>query len=165
MAQPTPPARSTGDRGATDLDRLVAAIKEASHATRSSDLRLHPAVDTVVKRVDDLGQLEPAGAQTLVLVDDAEEVDGGVLSEIVEKRIEGITVIAAGRTDALRGAHRHWTRAVRAGRRGLILEPFDSGDGDVLGIRLPRTARPFQTPGRGYLVDGGSVSLVQVAKV
>ena len=145
--------------------KLAPEMKILAVCPRSSDLRLHPAVDTVVKRVDDLGQLEPAGAQTLVLVDDAEEVDGGVLSEIVEKRIEGITVIAAGRTDALRGAHRHWTRAVRAGRRGLILEPFDSGDGDVLGIRLPRTARPFQTPDRGYLVDGGSVSLVQVAKV
>ena len=150
---------------ATTMRKLAPDLKILAICPRPSELRLQPSVNTVAKTISELGDLEPGDGHTLFLVDDAEELDdGGVLTELIEKRTEGFTVVAAGRTDALRGAHRHWTRSIRAGHRGLILRPFDSANGDVLGVRLPRTARPFKHPGRGYLVDGGSVSLIQVAQ-
>lgn len=148
---------------ATAARKLAPSARILAVAPRPSPLRLHPAIDTVVRSTEELGDL-PTEGPVVVLVDDADEVDdGGRLGAVIEARTAGITIVAAGRTDALRGAHRHWTKGIRSGRRGIILKPFDSADGDVLGIRLPRSARPFTTNGRGYLVDGGEARLVQVA--
>ena len=52
--------------------------------------------------------------------------------------------------------------ALRRGRCGLLLQP-GPGDADLLGIRLPRAPLP-QRPGSGWLVTGGVVQRVQVAR-
>jgi DNA segregation ATPase FtsK/SpoIIIE, S-DNA-T family len=45
---------------------------------------------------------------------------------------------------------------------GLLLCP-SPGDADLLGVRLPRTPVPVR-PGSGWLVTGGTVERVQVAR-
>ena len=51
---------------------------------------------------------------------------------------------------------------VRRSRSGLLLSPQSQGDGDLLGVRLPRNmvAGPL---GRGLLVVNGAVTPVQAA--
>ena len=56
-----------------------------------------------------------------------------------------------------------WLRELRKDEHGLLLDPDTDTDGDILGARLPRRSNPVFPPGRGYLVDRGSVELVQVA--
>lgn len=52
---------------------------------------------------------------------------------------------------------------VKAGRRGLLLQP-DALDGEtVLRTPLPRSARTEFPPGRGYLVQNGKVTKLQLA--
>ncbi|MEO8527527.1 MAG: FtsK/SpoIIIE domain-containing protein [Pseudolysinimonas sp.] len=53
---------------------------------------------------------------------------------------------------------------IRAGRRGLLVQP-DEGDGDVLlNTSLGRIRRGSLPPGRGYLVGGGRARRLQVAR-
>lgn len=136
---------------------------------RPSPLADHPGVQAVLRRIEDLADLtdlagnEGNGPRTVVLIDDAEETaDHGPPDRIIEQRAEGITVVAAGRNDVLRAAHRHWTRALRTSRRGVILSPEERADGDLFGVRLPVPgAGPL--PGRGFLVEGGDVRMIQMA--
>jgi S-DNA-T family DNA segregation ATPase FtsK/SpoIIIE len=102
--------------------------------------------------------------RTVLLVDDAELVDdpSSVLLRVVSG-CTALTVIAAGRVDALRSAYGHWTQVLRRQRRGLLLRPTSDLDGDVLGVTLPRREAVPAAPGRGYLVADGGCSLVQLA--
>ena len=148
---------------ATTIRKLAPEARLIAVSPRPSPLQLHPALADVARTTEALPDLSSA-AWTVVLVDDAEELEhAGSLTEPIEARSRSLTVIAAGRTDALRVAHRHWTKSLRNARRGVILRPFDASEGDVLGVRLPRGARPFRQPGRGYLVDGATISLIQLA--
>lgn len=53
---------------------------------------------------------------------------------------------------------------LRAGRRGLLLQP-DEGDGDVLlNTSLGRIRRGSLPPGRGFLIGGGRARKLQVAR-
>ena len=74
-----------------------------------------------------------------------------------------LLVVAAGRNDGLRGQYGTWLRRVRMSRAGLLLQPDADLDGDLLGVRLPRRPLVRFGPGRGYLVEAGSVEIVQVA--
>jgi S-DNA-T family DNA segregation ATPase FtsK/SpoIIIE len=102
--------------------------------------------------------------RTVLLVDDAELVDdpGSVMLRVVSG-CAPLTVVAAGRVDALRSAYGPWTQVLRRQRRGLLLRPTSDLDGDVLGVALPRRAAVPAAPGRGYLVADGGCALVQLA--
>lgn len=105
----------------------------------------------------------PAGGWGVVVVDDAESVEdpSGALAAAFAA---GWVVVAAGRNDALRSAYGHWSRAVRAARQGLLLRPEADLDGELLGVRLPRsTDAPLDRPGRGFLVRDGSLQVIQTA--
>lgn len=111
-------------------------------------------------------RLDRPDAPVLVLVDDADALDADhpVLAPLLARRARHLAVVAAGRNDRLRSSWSHWTRDVRADRRGLLLEPDLDLDGDLLGARLPR-ARPAGLaggPGRGWLV-GDPEGFAQVA--
>ena len=102
--------------------------------------------------------------RAVLLVDDAELVDDP--SSILLRLVSGcstLTVIAAGRVDALRSAYGHWTQVLRRQRRGLLLRPTSDLDGDVLGVTLPRREAVPAAPGRGYVVVDGGCTLVQLA--
>ncbi len=106
----------------------------------------------------------PTAAPAVLLMDDIETIEdpGAVIASLL---MAGWVVIGAGRTDALRSAYGHWSRALRVSRSGLLLRADRDLDGDLLGVRLPRRAEaPVDLPGRGYLVSEGAVTLVQTAQ-
>ena len=98
-----------------------------------------------------------------MLVDDADllEDDDGALSALLAVRRPDLHVVAAGRNEALRTRYSHWTRALRAGRAAVLLQPDLDLDGDLAGTTLPRRSIVALTPGRGYLVCGGELDVVQ----
>ncbi len=71
-------------------------------------------------------------------------------------------VIAEGETSVLGGA---WPllNAVKAARTGLALQPEQSDGAMVYKTDFPRSRRGDFPPGRGLLVEGGKVRLLQVA--
>ena len=100
----------------------------------------------------------------LVLVDDAEQTDDdGPLADLAAAGRPGLHIVAAGRAEPLRQSYGHWTRAVRAGRTGLLLQPDVDLDGDLLGCSLPRRPPTGLTRGRGWLIVDGDARFVQVA--
>ncbi len=104
---------------------------------------------------------EAGGRRVLALIDDAERVDHPAITDLLHR--DGTNVIAAGRADALRGMYQHWTRDVRRCRLGLSLRPQSDVDGELWQMQFPRRGPSFRQAGRGYLVSGGEVEIVQVA--
>ena len=167
IAGPNRSGRSTALLTAASAVRILCPQTAlAAVCPRPSPLADHPGLEAVFRRLEDAEPLlndRTDGKRLILLIDDAEETpDHGPAEPVIERRTGGITVIAAGRTDVLRTAHRHWTSLLRNRRRGVILSPSDRADGDLFGVRLPapRTG-PF--PGRGYVIEGGAARLIQLA--
>jgi S-DNA-T family DNA segregation ATPase FtsK/SpoIIIE len=59
--------------------------------------------------------------------------------------------------------YNHWTRTVRRSKLGVLLQPSPELDGEVLAVHVPRRAPVAMLRGRGYLVSGGELDLIQVA--
>jgi S-DNA-T family DNA segregation ATPase FtsK/SpoIIIE len=166
------PARSGRS---TALRTLAAAVASSTRgalvvaiAGARSPLRPGPTIDRAVAPE----QLEEAVAAVLahrgpalLVVDDAEQVDdrGGALTALVGRAPAHVHVVAAGRSEVLRTAYQHWTRGIRRSRAGLLLAPNADLDGELLGQVLPRRAPVALGPGRGWLVDGSDLAIVQVA--
>ena len=164
------PARS----GRTSLLTAIAWLARAASpeativavAGHRSALARAAAVDRVLAPAAGLGPLEAAcgrAGPVLVLVDDADllEDDDGALSALLAVRRPDLHVVAAGRNEALRTRYSHWTRALRAGRAAVLLQPDLDLDGDLAGTTLPRRSIVALTAGRGYLVCGGELGVVQ----
>lgn len=75
---------------------------------------------------------------------------------------EGHFVLAEGEILALKSSY-GLIAPFKAARRGLILQPEDA-DGDLLQADLPRCKRADFVAGRGYLIQGGRIQMVQVAQ-
>jgi S-DNA-T family DNA segregation ATPase FtsK/SpoIIIE len=133
---------------------------------RRSPLRDSPHVADVVTTLDGLQACtaERSPGPLVILADDAESVDdpGDVLPGLM-KSDPHVTVVAAGRSDALRRAFGHWTQTVRESRCGVLLMPDYDLDGDLLGVTLPRLNRMTPVPGRGFLAAGGACEGIQLA--
>ncbi len=109
----------------------------------------------------------PAPPPILVLVDDANTLhDSGVPVDRLADGADGIrwsVVAAVDDTSARRSSYDPLARVLTAGRRGLLLQPAPVDDAEVFGTALPRV-RSHQWPaGRGYLVSGAALEIVQVA--
>ena len=74
----------------------------------------------------------------------------------------GVALLAAAAPGSLAAHYQGPVAALRRSRTGLLLCP-GPGDADALGIRLPRTPLPVR-PGSGWLVTGGGLERVQVAR-
>jgi DNA segregation ATPase FtsK/SpoIIIE, S-DNA-T family len=118
---------------------------------------------------DLLADLTPTAERpTLLLVDDLELVgtDGALADGIVEYlatlRDRPGFVVAGGTTDELTGSYRGPAPALKKSRSGLLLSPATPNDGDVFGLRLPRSVLAGASPGRGILSLGGTWLSVQV---
>jgi S-DNA-T family DNA segregation ATPase FtsK/SpoIIIE len=120
------------------------------------------AVAAAVATVD--GVLD-SGQRCLFLVDDAERVSdsSGRLEALVSPARPGLTVVVAGRAEALRTRYGDWTAAVRRSRLGLVAAASHELDGDILGVTLPRRCPVPLRPGLMHLVDHSGCRLVQVA--
>ena len=116
---------------------------------------------------DLLAKLLDGVERYVVLVDDAELLLDTVLDERLGRLVRAArdadqAVVAAGTTGDLSSQYRGFVVDLRRSRSGLLLSPQSQGDGDLLGVRLPRNmaAGPI---GRGLLVQGGAVTPVQAA--
>ncbi|HEX2028268.1 MAG TPA: FtsK/SpoIIIE domain-containing protein, partial [Nitriliruptorales bacterium] len=144
-------------------------VEVAAIALRGSPLGGLADVDRLATDHDHvermLTALTTGDREVLLLVDDAELVDGPGerLRGILEQRPAHLRIVAAGRSAALRGAYGHWTTVVRRSRHGLALRPQLAADGDLWDVTLPRAPAGGYPVGRGYLVVGGEVELVQAA--
>jgi S-DNA-T family DNA segregation ATPase FtsK/SpoIIIE len=110
-----------------------------------------------------------AGARPLiVVVDDGEELAESVAAPQLETIVRrgrdlDVRVLCACERQAAQRAFGGWLRELRKEEHGLLLAPDADVDGDLLGVRLPRRTNPVFPPGRGYLVERGTIELVQVA--
>ncbi|MBI2708946.1 MAG: FHA domain-containing protein [Actinobacteria bacterium] len=173
VAGPARSGRSTALASIATVARSVAPhVRLAALALPRSPLSRLPLLDEVVDPSAGATRaaLDRLGADPrplVVLVDDAEQIDDadGALDALLARRRADVHVVAAARNDVLRTLYTHWTRAVRQSRAGILLRPDVDLDGDLLGTHLPRRTTVPLTAGRGYLVVGGEVDLVQVARV
>lgn len=125
---------------------------------------LHDVVDAMhtFEEVDQLlSFLGSSTSAVAVLVDDAHEYDDPKLADLTGHNVS--LVVAAGRADRLRASFGHWTGIVRRSRTGLLLRPDRDLDGDLLGVRLPRSAHEGEAAGRAFLVTDGRTREIQVA--
>ncbi len=113
------------------------------------------------------GFLTGSGSAGLtILVDDAELVADAPISEVLtaflrtarDHRAGLVLAGTAGELNQFRG----FIPETRKSRTGLLLCPPAVTEGEVLGVRLPRTALFSAPPGRGVLVANGQITAVQV---
>lgn len=168
-------AGAAGSGRSTALATIGIAAVEAGAGVvvESSRPQLVAAVQTVApgavaaagdELVAAVASLDSTDVGVVVLIDDADTIDDdhGVLAAAVTGATSlGACVIAAGRTDRLRGAYGHWLAAVSAHRRGVLLGA-DPLDGDLFGVTPPPPIAP-PAPGRGWLIAGGAARAFQVA--
>ena len=130
------------------------------------------ACDAAGQRLAELVQARtgnPSEPPLLIVVDDATEFadsSGAMAFEQVVRRGRdfGVRVLASGEPRAVASQYAGWLRELRKDGAGLLLEPNPEVDGDLLGARLPRYQAAAFPPGRGYLVGGGTLQLVHVAR-
>jgi S-DNA-T family DNA segregation ATPase FtsK/SpoIIIE len=125
-------------------------------------------VDGLTTSPTDLSALlDQVGVERLaVLVDDAEIIADAPLGETLigflrAGRDRGAGLVAAGTAGEM-GQFRGFIPEVRKSRSGLLLCPATVADGDVVGVRLPRTAVFAGPPGRAVMVVAGAMTLIQV---
>jgi S-DNA-T family DNA segregation ATPase FtsK/SpoIIIE len=149
----------------------------AVFAPRPSPLRELAGADGVVEVVTDAAHpaeswtelLDSAGDRPLaVVIDDGEtlrDTPGGECFRTILKGLApGRALVLGGNADGLCAGLSGWQVEAKKGRQGLLLSPQNGADGELLGVRLPRSVvgGPI-SPGRGILHLGdGSPSLVAV---
>ena len=161
------PPRS-GRSTALDLLAAMAATGGRVIALSSEDspLAKSPDIDVVTTHIDEmLAAAHSPDSPTLVLIDDAETVadSEGLLKALASQSRPGLHIVAAGRADRLRTAYGHWTSEIRFSRTGVLLQPTPL-DGDLFTIQLPTRPTLPNIPGRGYLIQNGQPSIIQIAK-
>ena len=124
-------------------------------------------VDAVVTSVEELVKFLSLSTDqpTLVLVDDAHAVSDfdGQLDALLSAA--GAThVVAAARSDDLRGNFGHWTQSVRKSRTGILLKVQQASDAEFVGTTLPFGRKFDTTPGRGFVVRDGDAELAQIVQ-
>lgn len=108
------------------------------------------------------------GRPTVVLLDDGDVLRDCPAAEVFRDVLKGAagpdrSLVLAGDADHICTGLSGWQVEARKSRQGLLLSPQGTTDGDLIGVRLPRSAagQPVQ-PGRGLLHLGDGV-LVTVA--
>ncbi len=115
---------------------------------------------------DAAGSTGTAPPPLAIVIDDAELLADAPIGEAISgflrtARDRAGAVILAGTTSEL-GVFRGFIPDARKSRAGLLLCPGAPGDGEILGVRLPRTAVFLGPPGRGLLIAETDMTLVQV---
>lgn len=155
---------------------LLAIAEEAKQAglmtygicTRRSPLVDSPNIDACASSHDERVSLMTAmrmdeNTPCLLLIDDAERIDDTdkAIANLIAGNNSQLHIIAAGRADDLRTQYSHWSKSIRKSHSGLLLQPNPDYDGELLSVKIPRTATVPIGCGRGYLCNGSSPLLVQ----
>jgi S-DNA-T family DNA segregation ATPase FtsK/SpoIIIE len=111
--------------------------------------------------------LNTANGPLVVVADDAELLVGSPVADVLAQvlrdgRDAGHALVVAGAVDELAASFRGFAAEVRKSRSGLLLGLTNHLDGELLGVRLPRSAVGPGPVGRGLLVRNGQLSAVQV---
>ncbi|MYG93922.1 MAG: hypothetical protein F4138_02860 [Acidimicrobiia bacterium] len=111
-----------------------------------------------------LASAQATQSNTVVLIDDVEMMldPNGSLAALIAKRDLGLHIVAAGSSDRLRTAYGHWSTQARYSRTGVLLQPHPL-DGDYFHVQLPTQPVLPKLPGRGYLVQSSTSTILQVA--
>jgi len=109
----------------------------------------------------------PDAHPTVVVIDDGQELFDSMAASSIETmarrgRDGTLRLVAACDVSAALRAYGGWVNEVKKDRNGLLLQPDPDTDGDLFGLRLPRTRT--NPTGRGYLVTRFGAEPVQVAK-
>lgn len=100
----------------------------------------------------------------LLLVDDADlvdDVDGRLAGLVAEPG--SVRVVAAVHPDRVRVRYQHWTDRLTGARWGLALQPRPQ-DAEIWAAAFPTRQTAAWPPGRGYVIEHGRPTLVQVAR-
>ncbi|MFN2540037.1 MAG: FtsK/SpoIIIE domain-containing protein [Mycobacteriales bacterium] len=111
--------------------------------------------------------LTSATGRLAVVVDDAELLLASPVADVLAQllrdgRDTGHALVVAGGLAELGVAFRGFAADVRRSRSGLLLGLTSPLDGELLGVRLPRSAVAPGPVGRGLLIRNGQVTAVQV---
>ncbi|HEX3333355.1 MAG TPA: FtsK/SpoIIIE domain-containing protein, partial [Acidimicrobiales bacterium] len=142
---------------------------------RPSPLAGLAALDGVIDVVDGPSASREAVADVLgdtsrrllVVVDDAEFLGDSPLAEPLTAFIRAArdadhAIVVGGTTTEMSTGFRGFVPEAKKSKAGLLLCPGAPGDGELLGVRLPRTAVFQGPPGRGVLTLSGGLVTVQV---
>ena len=102
------------------------------------------------------------GRPLVLLLDDGEVLRdcpaAEVFREVVRGDLPGRGLVLGGNADALCTGLSGWQVEARKARQGVLLSPQGSTDGDLVGVRVPRSALGGAVrPGRGLLHLGDGV--------
>jgi S-DNA-T family DNA segregation ATPase FtsK/SpoIIIE len=111
--------------------------------------------------------LSHTNGRVAVLVDDAEQITDDrwdtLLLDVLKIAVsKDHAVVVAGDQDWLAGADAGFAFEAQRSRSGLLLTPDSPERGDLLGVRLPRSAVFTGPAGRGVLLRSGQPMAVQV---
>ena len=136
------PLWTSSVRGADQVEEFLAPFAAAA---ASQEALPRP----VVLVVDDGHELSDTGADTS-------------LEQLVRYGAEiGVVVIGSADVTAAHRTYGGWLPELRKERHALLLQPDPDLDGDLVGIRVPRSR--VSVPGRGVIVTTEDVEIVQVA--
>ena len=166
IAGPAGSGRSTALCGLA-RNLLAAGTTVCALTPRPSPLRTLPGVRHADDAESLVVALNGASGPLAVLVDDAELLVDAPVAEVLaqvlrEGRDAGHALVVAGGVAELAGTFRGFAADVRKSRSGLLLGLTNHLDGELLGVRLPRSAVAPGPTGRGLLVRSGAVTAVQV---
>jgi S-DNA-T family DNA segregation ATPase FtsK/SpoIIIE len=141
-------------------------------APRRSPLHDLTAADGPVTLITDLRHAESGMTlgttdRLAVVIDDAGLLRESALADQVTALLReapaGTVVVAASTIDDLHTAFRGFLADLRRSRSGLLLDPQSPSDGELFGVRLPRSMCRSGIAGRGVIVCAEALCPVQVA--
>ncbi|MDI3405750.1 FtsK/SpoIIIE domain-containing protein [Streptomyces cavernicola] len=130
---------------------VLAVFDEADIAPDALETALAAAPDGAVVLLDDADLLLKTKAEP-------------VLTQIAKTGAEtGRGLVVAGQTDRLSSGFSGWHAEARRNRCGLLLKPQNMSDGELIGVKVPRSRLGATRPGRAILHLGdGVLRTVQV---
>jgi DNA segregation ATPase FtsK/SpoIIIE, S-DNA-T family len=139
--------------------------------------RDHAGVRAVFERTDITadelrGALEAGEGNVVLVIDDGELVRDMPAKDFLREWIRnaasaGHGVILGGNAAEVGGGFSGWQTDIRNNQRGALLSPRNPFDGDLLGVRVPRSATTAPiAPGRALVHrGGGDLQTLQVPKL
>jgi S-DNA-T family DNA segregation ATPase FtsK/SpoIIIE len=152
------------------LDRGVATVIVAPRAGPLAALEGRPGA-TYLSGVPDpeslTAALEGAPAPVVVVVDDADvfahsAADDALRAFVREAGPGGAATVVAAPVDDVKNELRGAMAEARRGKAGILFSPGSAFDGDVVGMRIPKSLVTRMPAGRGCLLLDGECVLVQV---